>query len=1354
MDTNNVPPEGQSASRRPAFRRPWLRALILGTYFLLAPILVGAVALALLVNSTRAHNYLIGVVQSQASHALGGGVKLQNFTLHLSTLSVDLYGITVDGASPYTAPPLLQIQHAEAGIGVTSILYRHWYFESIQIDHPVVQIVVDKNGVSNIPKLSSSGNANNHTSVFDLGIRHAVLEGGEVYYNNQPSALAVDLHSMEFHASFNNLIQKYSGNLTYADGHLAYGTLRPPSHNVDVQFDATPTTFQVTKARITIGASQLFFAGIANNYADPTIHAQFNAALDGSQVGSVLHNPSVPVGLIETSGSLEYRQIAGRPVLDGLVLNGELKSRRLEIKTSGARGEIDNVASHFSLANGDASLHDLRADVLGGGFTAQGTMKNVSGNSSSHVSAALHRASLAELRRVFGRSVQTANAALTGTLRAGVTASWGNDFADLVANTDADIDGQFVSAPTRRSKTSGPVLVGEHNVGVSSPVPVKGSIHATYTGKGHQLRVEKSFLRTPQTDLTMDGIVSNKSSLAVRLRANDLRELEAIANLFRTPSKGNPLTSLDLAGKASFQGDVQGSTVAPHLTGQLSVLNLHFNGTDWKALRTNVDLTPSLLSLQHADLQPASKGRISFDASTGLDKWSFKNSSPLQIQLNASQINIADLTKLAEQQIPVTGTLNANVSLHGSALNPIGSGKITLTKVTAHEEPVTSLQLIGSGSGDEAHGDLSIQLPAGSVQSKFSIRPKDKTYKAQLISDGIDLNKLLAVKAKGIDVTGVIKLNADGQGTFDNPQLRATLQAASLVIHSQPVFGLNLEMNVANHVADAVLHSSAINSSIQAKAKVNLSGDYLADATLDTQGIPLQPLLAAYAPEEASGVSGQTEVHATLHGPLKNKNLIEGHVTIPILKMDYKDNIHLAAVSPIHLDYKNGIIDLQRAAIRGTDTDLQFQGSIPTSGNTPISFLLLGTVDLQLAQLFEPSVRSSGKLKFNINSYGASSGPNVAGQVEIMDANFSSEDLPVGLQHGNGVLTLTKDRMTISKFQGTVGGGTLTAQGGVAFQPSIQFDLGVAAQNVRILYPQGMRESVDANLRLTGSRENATLGGSVNLSNLSFTPAFDLPTFINQFSGEVSSPPTRGFSQNVALNVALKSTNNVNLTSRTLSINGQANLQVRGTAADPVILGRVNLNGGDIILNGNRYVLSSGTVQFVNPSETQPVVNLALTTSIQQYNINLRFNGPVAQMRTQYSSDPSLPQAEIIHLLALGTTTQASAQQATPAMQTAETLVASQVTSQVTSRISKIAGISQLSISPVLASSTQSSPGANITIQQRVTGNLFVTFSTNVASTQSQTIQGQYQLSPRVAVSATRDPNGGFAVDALIKKSW
>jgi translocation and assembly module TamB len=204
-----------------------------------------------------------------------------------------------------------------------------------------------------------------------------------------------------------------------------------------------------------------------------------------------------------------------------------------------------------------------------------------------------------------------------------------------------------------------------------------------------------------------------------------------------------------------------------------------------------------------------------------------------------------------------------------------------------------------------------------------------------------------------------------------------------------------------------------------------------------------------------------------------------------------------------------------------------------------------------------------------------------------------------------------------------------------------------------------------------------------------------------------------------------------------------------------VLLGRVNLNSGDVILNGNRYSLKGGTIQFINPTLTQPVLDVALTTSIQQYNIDLTFRGPVDQLRIHYNSDPSLPQADIINLLAFGQTTEASAMNATPMSQQAEGLVASQVSSQVTSRISKAAGISQLSISPVLASGSAAGPaGANLTVQQRVTGNLFVTFSTNVSTTQGQTIQGQYKVSPRVTVSATRDPNGGFALDTLIKKSW
>ena len=1315
--------------RTPASRLWKAAAWVAGIFIVL--LLVAGLAVTILLHSARFHNYVLSTVEQKASESIGTKVQLQNFALNLSNLSLDLYGLTVAGASPYPDPPLLQVAHGEVGVRIVSVLHQKWYLDSLVIDQPVVRVFTDAHGVSNIPTIKSSGSSSSNTSLFDLGIRHAVLDRGAVYYNDRQSVLSADLRNVDFRASFDSPLQKYSGKLSYTDGHLQSGTFKPIPHNLDAEFDVTPTTFHLTQARLTSETSQVVLNATLQDYSHPQVQGNYVATLDGSQFRKILENPSVPVGFIRASGSIQYQELANRTPLDTVLIKGDLSSQQLNIQTPTVRSQVRNLTAHYVLENGDATLEDFRASLLGGELTANGKMSSIDGNAHSKFNAGLRGIQLAALNGVMKSSALPKGVSLGGVLNADANASWGKTFDDIVAHADAAVHGRVS--------------------GQGKDVPIESGLHGNYTGKNQELALKQSFLKTPQSTLTMNGLVSRRSSLDLKFQSNNLSELETVADVFRAP--GPPL---GLAGTALFQGTVRGSTSDPHLTGQLTASNFHFNGTEWRVLRTNVDVNQSMASLQHADLEPVSHGKITFDASTGLHKWAFTDASPLEVDLQASQLDVQDLVKLSGQQVPVTGTLAANVKMHGTELSPIGQGNVSLTHVTAYDQPVTSATLTFDGTGEEVHGDLGVELPAGSVKSKVSVRPRQKSYNAQLTATGIRLEQLQAIKAQNINAKGVVSVKANGAGTFDNPQLDATLQVPQIDIQDQKIADVNLQMNVANHLATANLTSAAVGTTIKANAKVGLTGDYPADATLDTQTIPLQPIFAIYAPEQADDLTGQTELHATLHGPLKNKNLLEAHVTIPTLKLAYTNTIQLAETSPIHVDYKDTKITLQRSGLKGTDTDLQFQGSMSTTKGAPVSLLLLGTVNLHLAQAFAPDIRSSGELKFNINSSGATDSPDVGGQVEIVDANFASGDLPVGLQHGNGVLTLTKDRLNITNFQGTVGGGTVTAQGGVAYRPAVQFDLGLSAKGVRALYPQGVRETVNADIRLAGSTDNAVLGGQVRLADLSFTPAFDLNSFVDQFSGGVSAPATPGLAQSIQLNLGVTSENNINLVSRTLSINGSANLRVRGTAAEPVILGRVNLDGGDIILNGDRFVLNGGTIEFVNPSETQPVVNLALNTTIQQYNISMRFNGPVDQLRTNYSSDPSLPAADIINLLAFGSTLEASANSPSlPANQQAASLVASQVSSQVTSRISKVAGISQLSINPVLAGGTsQGPPGANITIQQRVTGNLFVTFSSNVASTQNETIQGQYQISPRVAVSTTRDQNGGVAFDTLIKKTW
>ncbi|HZR32298.1 MAG TPA: translocation/assembly module TamB domain-containing protein [Terriglobales bacterium] len=1339
-----LPPEHRQTLRFPR-RRRWRRvAAWIGAGVLLLFLLV-VVAVVVLLKSRSVHGYVLRTAQEKASAALNTRVQLRDFALHFSGISptLDLYDVAVSGAAPYLNPPLLQAQRVEVRVRVVSLLHRKWYLEDVKVDRPIVRAFVDRNGANNLPKTKNS-NSQSHTSVFDLGVRHARLEAGEVYYNNRKSALSADLHDLNFQSAFDVGQSRYSGTMSYRNGHLQVGTFNPLVHNLDARFDVTPTKFTLDRALLTSGVSQVDLMATIEDFSQPRVQARYSAAVDAGEFRRITKNPSLPLGILRLAGSMQYQSEPNRPVLETLKADGDLSSRVLQVVTPSLRIDIRNIGAHYTLDKGNAEVRDIRANLLGGQFNGNMTMLDIAGASRSHLQAVLRGVSLANLKAVMN-SPSLQRVAVGGTVNADADARWGKTTADLVATSNAMINASIGPASV--------AAVGPNAGGAAKPMPVNGVIHARYAAPSKQISLSQSYVRTPQTSLSMNGTVSNRSSLLIHLLSNDLHELETVADMFRTPTPGHPAQALGLYGTAAFNGAVRGSSSAPQITGQLNATNLRVKGSTWRLLRTNVSVSPAMASLTNGELDPATRGRITFDVNAGLRHFAFSQDSPIQVALNVSQVNVADLTKVAGSQAPVEGTLSANIAMHGSELNPVGQGSIKLTSAKIANEPVQSVNLDFRGTGDQVLANLAMHLPAGAVQGVFTLFPKRREYVAQLRADGIRLDQLQAVKSRDMQLVGVLNLDANGRGALSNPQLTATVQVPKLQVRNQTINGVKLRADLANHLANVAVDSQMLSTYLRGRAQLNLT-NYYADAALDTSPIPFQPLLAMYAPSQAANITGQTELHATLRGPLKNKSLLEAHVTIPTLAMNYKNTVQIGAASPIHADYVNGVLSLQRAVIRGTGTELQFQGRIPMNSSAPASLLVLGNIDLRVAQLISPDITSGGQVRFNVDSYGVRSDPNIQGQIQIVNATFASGGMPIGLENGNGVLTLTKDRLSITQFHGTIGGGTVTAAGGVVYKPSLQFDMAVSGRGIRMLYPDGMREGFDTDLRLVGSPQNAVVNGQVNLDQLSFTPDFDLSDFIGQFSSNTQSPPPQGITQNIQLDVDARSTTGINLVSKTLSLEGSANLHVQGTVAQPVVLGRVNLSGGDLIYAKKRLILQGGTIDFVNPVQTQPVVNLTLNTTVQQYNIHMQFQGPIDHLRTNYTSDPALPPADIINLLAFGGTAEASSANPTPNSVMAESAIASQVTGTVTSKLSKVAGISQLSLDPTLGGNgTDQKPGARVTIQQRVTGNIFVTFSTDVTSTQNQVIQLEYRTR-KLSFSGTRDQNGGVGFDTRIHKSW
>jgi translocation and assembly module TamB len=1332
-------PRPDSESARKKWKRIAERIALALTVFTL----LSSISIVVLLHSQRFHAYLLRTAQQKASEALGSQVQARDFDLHWAGIgpSVDLYSIIIHGAPPYADPPLLQADALHLGVTITSLLHKQWYLNDIRIEHPVVRILAGKDGHTNLPAAGSKNTkpGESQTSIFDLGIRHLLLERGEIYYNDRKNELSADLHDLSLQSSFELLMRRYSGTLSYRDGHLQLKDANPVVHSLNARFSATPEDFKLESAELTTANSRLSIVATVHDYANPQLHATYQAQIDGSEFRRVLNNASLPVGIVQSAGTVDYAVQQERPLLSVVTANGDVRSTGLLVGNKTSQINIKNIGARYSLNDGNASITDLHAQLLGGGLAGAMTVRDLAGSTRSHLSASLHGVSIAELQRelqnTMGASSTSSAAnqiALSGRADATADATWGKTTQDLLGRVDVTL--QANAQPAKGGTTT----------------PINGVIHARYAGRNGQLSFDQSYLRTAQTSINLNGTTGNNTALQVRVNSNDLHELETIAEGFQAPGS----SPIGIYGSAALVATVSGSTHNPQVAGQLTASNLRVRGTTWKLLRANLAASLSQIRIQNGELDSATRGRVTFDGTTALQQWSFTKSSQFQVRFSASQINAADLLKSAGSTAAVSGILSADITASGTQLAPLGHGTIGLASARISGEPIRAIDLKFQGTGNQVNANLNIDLPAGPVNGNVVYEPNSQAYTAELHAPGIHLDQLETVKARNLQIQGVLDVNVSGRGTIQDPQMQAVIEVPQLQIRDQTIRALKLQSSVANHVANFTLDSEMLNTRAGGHGTIQLTGDYQTDASFDTQSIPLAPLVEIYAPSLAGNVTGQTELHATLRGPLKDKTKLEAHLQVPQLAVNYKNTIQLAAEAPIRADYANGVFKVQHSSIRGTGTELTFEANVPMAQNAPASMLLHGSVDLRLAQLVSPDITSAGLLQFDIDSKGQRSDPNVQGQIKIVNASFATVGAPLGLQNGNGVLTLTRNRLNVTQFQGSVGGGKVTASGGIVYRPQLQFDLAMAGQGVRVLYNQSLRTTLSSHLSLTGSTDDAVLTGQIGIDQLSFASDFDLSEFVSQFGGDSTPPPVQGFSQNLRLDVGVQTPGGLNLTSRTLSLAGSANLRVRGTAADPVLLGRLNLSDGDLIYSGNRYKLQGGTVDFTNASRTQPVVDMSVNTTIDQYDIQMHFWGPADHLQTNYASDPALPPADIINLIAFGKTSEADAANPTPPGDLgAQSLVASQVSNQITNRVEKLAGISQLSVDPVLGSSTQS-PGARVAIQQRVTSKIFVTFATDVTSTDREDIKLEYQLSRKTSFNAVRDQNGGFSFETTFRKQW
>ena len=1295
------------------------------------------VAGILVVRSRAFHRYLLATVVERAQQAIGGRVELGDFTLHLAGPRVDLYRIAIHGTEGDPHAPLLWADHLGLGLRIIPRWGRQINLQEIVVDHPVIHLSVDEHGHNNLPETLPPAPGSKPVNVFNLAIGHVVLNRGEIDYNDRQTPLDAEVRDLQTQVALNARKREYEGSLNYREGRLQFGDYSPLLHGLEAQFGAAPSGLTLNSLKLTSGSSRISAQAHLENYSNPVVDGSYDVFLATRDLRGLLKNNSLPAGEISTKGALHYRSKPGQALLDGLSIQGELGSPALSINSPQARTSVRALRGEYRLDEGTLVARNVQMDVLGGHLAAELTMRHLASNPETHLTGTIHGLSLADATSAL-RTRPQGNLRISGRLDGKVDAAWRGSLEDLQVRSEATIT---ASTPVPTAAGAG-----------GNTIPWSAAAHVAYDGRTGVISMHEAALHTPHTALSLEGSIGNRSTLGIQAKSDDLHEIDVLLLTLRTATAprsrlASPPQLLGLGGSASFGGQMLGPMKRPRLTGHLSAANLRYQSASVPSLRTNIDLSPSGVALHQGDLQTGARGRVRFDAAVGLRNWAYTPQSPINLRLSANNVPVTDVQRIANLHYPISGILSLDASAQGSQINPVGQGSVQLSQARAWGQTIQGLAIRFQAANNGIHSTLNLLTPAGSGNVQLIYSLKDEAYDVQLDVPGLRLEHLETVRARNLPVTGVVAASARGRGTLKSPQLEATVETPSLQVRDQKLDGLKVEANLVQQRAAFSVDSHIEGVYIQARGEVSLNSGYDATVNIDTGGVQLGPLLAAYLPGHDSDFRGQTELHGWLRGPLKRPERLEAHLDIPTFSLGYQ-TLQIASAAPIRIDYRAATLALERAELKGTDTDLQVQAVVPIGADADLRARATGTVDLHMLQLFDPDLKSSGQVKLDAGIQGTRAHPEIRGSVRIVDAAFQAANAPLGAEKLNAEFALQKDRVEIKSFTAETGGGTITAQGFATYQPAVRFNLGISLKQVRLRYPEGMRAVLDSNLALNGTPDSSLLNGQVLIDRVSFTKAFDLATFADQFTGP-SSAPTAGFAQKLKLDVALKSASEMGLSSSELSVRGSVDLHVVGTAAEPVILGRTDITSGEMFFNDRRYEVQSGVIQFVNPVRTEPVVNLLVTTTADQFNISLSFVGPLDRLRTTYTSDPPLPPVDIINLLVTGRTTEAASASPT----TPQSVLAGQLAGQVSSRVGKMVGVSSLKIDPQMGGNG-SNPGARLAIQQRVTKNLFFTFATDVTTTQGVAVQVEYQVTPKDSLSTTRDQNGGYTVQVKMHKKF
>ena len=297
----------------------------------------------------------------------------------------------------------------------------------------------------------------------------------------------------------------------------------------------------------------------------------------------------------------------------------------------------------------------------------------------------------------------------------------------------------------------------------------------------------------------------------------------------------------------------------------------------------------------------------------------------------------------------------------------------------------------------------------------------------------------------------------------------------------------------------------------------------------------------------------------------------------------------------------------------------------------------------------------SGTVNGNVILSGSLGNPIILGKLDLYRAGLrcKNNNFPV-LEEFSAVADLTPDRITLKNLKGTVAGGVLHGEASLDMSNGNlgNLDVRLRGDHLPIIRNDLLILRVNADLRIQGPWLNASMTGTVGAIDSIFYRDVDLLPIGSPFTTPSAAElpkldilKNRNDSvpdpfRNWGLNLTIKTEDPILIRGNIATGEVTGDVNCGGTLGNPSPSGVFQIKNFRASLPFSTLSVPVGTLTFTPTTGFNPMLDIHGTAEVRPYRVNLYAYGSVSNPQLILTSNPPLPENEIMTLLAAGTTTE------------------------------------------------------------------------------------------------------------------